>query len=140
MQQLKVKKREPKGPEEQSETTAEAQLGSKHEMLAQHGQLQTYARNFDPGAGPVKIRLEQAQQAAAEGDEKKFSTLAFSIWETLEEQMQRVSAARAQLPAFSSLKSPAFMKNAGPKPRGSREEKRADEEDITRFSQGSLEL
>ena len=115
-------------------------------MLATYRELQTYATKLDPEAMPVKIRLEQARQAAVEGDERKFSTLAFSIWETLEERIQQISAARAQLPAFikysafPGLKLPAFMQNAGPKPRGYLGVKREDEEDITKFSQASLEL
>lgn len=113
-------------------------------MLATYRELQTYATKLDPEAMPVKIRLEQARQAAVEGDEKKFSTLAFSIWDTLEEHIQQISAARAKLPAFiqhsafSGLKLPAFMKNASPKPRGRVGEK--PEEDITKSSQASLEL
>ena len=113
-------------------------------MLATHGELQTYATILDPEAMPVRIRLEQARLAAVEGDEKKFSTLAFSIWDTLEEHVQRVSAARAQLPAFikhsafSGLKIPAFMKNASPKPPGLVGGKR--EQGIAKCSQPSMEL
>ena len=57
--------------------------------------------SLHPDAAPVKIRLEQAREAVEAIDEAKFETLAYGIFLSLEEQYDRIIAARKDVPGFS---------------------------------------
>lgn len=69
-------------------------------MHDQLEQLRRYAITIDSDAGPVKIRLARAREAAEELDEKKFEKLAHGILMTLEDLYNKISAARKDLSRF----------------------------------------
>lgn len=74
---------------------------ARQALLDQYNQLKQYATSLHPDAAPVKIRLEQARKAVEAIDEAKFETLAHGIFLTLEEQYDKIVAARKDVPGFS---------------------------------------
>ncbi|KAF6233854.1 hypothetical protein HO173_008066 [Letharia columbiana] len=73
---------------------------AKQNLLDQYNQLKQYATSLDTDATPVKIRLEQAREAAEAIDETKFEKLAHGIFLTLEERYNKIAAARTNVPVF----------------------------------------
>ncbi|CAF9915666.1 MAG: hypothetical protein ALECFALPRED_010297 [Alectoria fallacina] len=73
---------------------------AKQALLDQYNQLKQYATSLDSDVAPVKIRLEQAREAAEAIDETKFEKLAHGIFLTLEERYNSIAAAREEVPAF----------------------------------------
>lgn len=73
---------------------------AKQTLLDQHNQLKQYATSLDSDAAPVKIRLEQAREAAEAIDETQFEKLAHGIFLTLEERYNKIAAARKDVPIF----------------------------------------
>lgn len=69
-------------------------------MLGQYRQLKEYATSLDANAAPVKIRLEQAREAAEAIEEANFEKLAHGIFLTLEERYNKIAAARKDVPGF----------------------------------------
>ena len=56
--------------------------------------------SLNSDAAPVKIRLEQAREAAEAVDETKFEKLAHGVFLTLEERYNVIAAAREDVPGF----------------------------------------
>ena len=73
---------------------------AKQALLDQYNRLKQYAISLDSDVAPVKIRLEQAREAAEAMDETEFEKLAHGILLTLEERYDKISAARKDLPVF----------------------------------------
>ena len=71
-------------------------------LLGQYDQLKQYAISLDYDAAPVKIRLEEARQAAEVIDEAKFEKVAHGIFLTLEERYNKIANARNQVPRFET--------------------------------------
>lgn len=73
---------------------------TKQFLLDQYNQVKQYATSLDSDAAPVRIRLEQAREAAEAIDEVKFEKLAHGIFLTLEERYNKIAAARKDVPGF----------------------------------------
>lgn len=73
---------------------------AKQFLLGQYRQLKEYATSLDANAAPVKIRLEQAREAAEAIEEANFEKLAHGIFLTLEERYNKIAAARKDVPGF----------------------------------------
>ncbi|KAK3171985.1 hypothetical protein OEA41_004069 [Lepraria neglecta] len=71
-------------------------------LLGQYDQLKQYAISLDYDAAPVKIRLEEARQAAEVIDEAKFEKVAHGIFLTLEERYNKIANARNEVPRFET--------------------------------------
>lgn len=69
-------------------------------LLIQYNHLKQYAISLNSDVAPVKIRLEQAREAAETIDESKFEKLAHGIFLTLEERYHLIAAAREDVPGF----------------------------------------
>lgn len=83
---------------------------AKQVLLDQYNQLKQYAASLDSDTAPVKIRLEQAREAAEAVDETKFEKLAHGIFLTLEERYKKIISARKDVPGFRTpLPSPEPM-------------------------------
>ena len=67
-------------------------------LTKKYDRLDEYARTFDSEATSVKIRLGRAYEAAREGKDKDFETLAEDILGTLEAHFERIVAARTLAP------------------------------------------
>lgn len=89
---------------------------AKQVLLDQYNHLKQYATSLDSDATPVKIRLEQAREAAEAIDETKFEKLAHGIFLTLEERYNKIAAARKDVPGFRTPSpSPEPMSSQDPR-------------------------
>lgn len=84
------------------DTARAAKERAKQVLLDQYNQLKHYAMSLNSDAAPVKIRLEQAREAAEAVDETKFEKLAHGVFLTLEERYNVIAAAREDVPGFST--------------------------------------
>ena len=89
---------ESKKPERDAAIAAKER--AKQVLLDQYNHLKQYATSLDSDASPVKIRLEQAREAAEAIDEVKFEELAHGIVVTLDERYKKIANARGNLPVF----------------------------------------
>lgn len=92
---LSIKSRKP-----ERDAAKAAKERAKQALLDQYNQLKQYATSLDSDAAPVKIRLEQAGEAAEAVDETQFEKLAHGIFLTLEERYNNIAAARKDVPIF----------------------------------------
>ena len=85
--------------------TKAAKERAKQALLDQYNQLKQYATSLDSDAAPVRIRLEQAREAAEAIEETKFEKLAHGIFLTLEERYNKIATARKDVPIFRTPRS-----------------------------------
>ncbi|KAK4696366.1 hypothetical protein P7C71_g1534, partial [Lecanoromycetidae sp. Uapishka_2] len=80
-------------------------------LLSQYALIKDYAISIEPDAALVKIRLEDALNAAEAVDERNFQLLVQDILVTLDQTFKMITAARKRIPmlsepdAFSTLES-----------------------------------
>ena len=96
---------------------------AKQALLDQYNQLKQYATSLDSDAAPVKIRLEQAREAAEAFEGAKFEKLAHGIFVTLEERYNKISAARKDIPVFRTPPSSPERMSSSQKPNPSLDDK-----------------
>ncbi len=79
-----------------------AKEDAKKLLLTQYDELKQYATSIELDAASVKIRLENAREAAEAADRSKFEQLAYGIFVTLEERYDRITAARKGISLFAN--------------------------------------
>ena len=97
---MSIKSRKP-----ERDAAKAAKERAKKALLDQYNQLKQYATSLDSDTAPVKIRLEQAREAAEAVDETKFEKLAHGIFLTLEERYTKIATARKDVLIFRTPRS-----------------------------------
>ncbi len=86
-----------------SEITAVQEQESVSGLIKKYDRLKEYACTYDPEATSVKIRLGRAYEAASEGNDQEFETLAEDILRTLDAHLAKMVASRTLVPYQSSF-------------------------------------
>jgi len=79
-----------------------AKEDTKQLLLTQYDKLKQYATSIELDTASVKIRLDNAREAAEVADRSKFEQLAHGIFVTLEERYDRIAAARKGISLFAN--------------------------------------
>ena len=108
-----------KSQKSQRQEAEAAKEHAKQSLLAQYDQLKQYATSIDLDAASVKIRLNNAREAAEASNASKFEQLAHHILETLDERYNRIVAARQNIPTFAKIAIPMAPTPSPPSPESS---------------------